>query len=168
MKKILAMILITIINIPLLAQEDVKPQRDLTDKSDEGWYFSNHFLGRWNHFGALYQGQLFYKKALFREMNNFFFADSYVLAGIEQELSSFSRTSAYVEFQPLIALKMLFKFTYEAGLADAGRPVLVDGSTKEFNHALPPFTGLNPMNKKTQYVGGNTIYVQFAPTLTMG
>ncbi|MEI0797700.1 hypothetical protein R4Q14_05155 [Brachyspira intermedia] len=47
-------------------------------------------------------------------MNNFFFADSYVLAGIEQELSSFSRTSAYVEFQPLIALKMLFKFTYEA------------------------------------------------------
>ena len=53
MKKILAMILITIINIPLLAQEDVKPQRDLTDKSDEGWYFSNHFLGRWNHFGAL-------------------------------------------------------------------------------------------------------------------
>ncbi|MEI0540428.1 hypothetical protein [Brachyspira pulli] len=55
-------------------------------------------MGRWNHFGALYQGQLFYKKALFREMNNFFFADSYVLAGIEQEFSSFSRTSAYAEF----------------------------------------------------------------------
>ena len=168
MKKILVMMLIIMINIPLLAQENEKPKRDLTDKSDEGWYFSNHFMGRWNHFGALYQGQLFYKKALFREMNNFFFADSYVLAGIEQELSSFSRTSAYVEFQPLIALKMLFKFTYEAGLADPGKPVLVDSDTKEFNHALPPFTGLNPKTRKPQYVGGNTIYVQFAPTLTMG
>lgn len=168
MKKILAIILITFISIPLLAQDDVKPQRDFTDKSDEGWYFSNHFLGRWNHFGALYQGQLFYKKALFREMNNFFFADSYVLAGIEQEFSSFSRTSAYVEFQPLIALKMLFKFTYEAGLAQSGRPALVDSDTKEFNHALPPFTGLNPMTIKPQYVGGNTIYVQMAPTLTIG
>lgn len=168
MKKILAIILITFISIPLLAQDDVKPQRDFTDKSDEGWYFSNHFLGRWNHFGALYQGQLFYKKALFRDMNNFFFADSYVLAGIEQEFSSFSRTSAYVEFQPLIALKMLFKFTYEAGLAQSGRPALVDSDTKEFNHALPPFTGLNPMTRKPQYVGGNTIYVQMAPTLTIG
>ena len=98
MKKILVMMLIIMINIPLLAQENEKPKRDLTDKSDEGWYFSNHFMGRWNHFGALYQGQLFYKKALFREMNNFFFADSYVLAGIEQEFSSFSRTSAYAEF----------------------------------------------------------------------
>lgn len=164
MKKILAIIFIFIVNIPLLAQEDESSQK----YSDEWWYFSNHFLGRWNHFGALYQGQLFYKKALFREMNNFFFNDSYILAGIEQELSSFSRTSAYVEFQPLIALKVLFKFTYEAGLTDSGKPVLVDRNTMEFNHALPPFTGLNPMTRKPQYVGGNTIYFQMAPTVTIG
>ncbi|EKV56081.1 hypothetical protein [Brachyspira hampsonii] len=164
MKKIFIILYAIIMSIPLSAQENADSKR----YSDEGWYFSNHFLGRWNHFGALYQGQLFYKKALFREMNNFFFNDSYILAGIEQELSSFSRTSAYVEFQPLIALKVLFKFTYEAGLADAGKPVLVDGSTKEFNHALPPFTGLNPMTKKPQYVGGNTIYFQMAPTITIG
>lgn len=168
MKKVLIIMLSLIISLPLIAQDNAKPQRDLTDTSDEGWYFSNHFLGRWNNFGALYQGQVFYKKALFRERNNFFFADSYLIAGIEQEFSSFSRTSAYVEFQPLIALKFLFKFTYEAGLAEPGRPTLVDSNTKEFNHALPPFTGLNPMTKKPQYVGGNTIYFQMAPTLTMG
>lgn len=46
MKKILVMLLIIMINIPLLAQENEKPKRDLTDKSDEGWYFSNHFMGR--------------------------------------------------------------------------------------------------------------------------
>ena len=103
MKKLLIIMLSLIISLPLIAQDNAKPQRDLTDTSDEGWYFSNHFLGRWNHFGALYQGQVFYKKALFRERNNFFFADSYLIAGIEQEFSSFSRTSAYVEFQPLIA-----------------------------------------------------------------
>lgn len=39
MKKILAMLLTIIISIPLLAQENEKPQRDLTDKSDEGGIF---------------------------------------------------------------------------------------------------------------------------------
>lgn len=102
------------------ADSSEKPARDYTDKSDEGWYFSNHFLGRWNHFGAVYQGQLFYRKALFRELNSFFFADSYVEAGIEQEFGSFSRTSAYIRFQPLAALNFPAKLTYEAGLVDPG------------------------------------------------
>lgn len=56
MKKLLIIMLSLIISLPLIAQDNTKPQRDLTDTSDEGWYFSNHFLGRWNHFGALYQG----------------------------------------------------------------------------------------------------------------
>lgn len=150
------------------ADSSEKPARDYTDKSDEGWYFSNHFLGRWNHFGAVYQGQLFYRKALFRELNSFFFADSYVEAGIEQEFSSFSRTSAYIRFQPLAALNFLAKLTYEAGLADPGRPTLLDPETKTFDHALPPFTGLNPMNRKPEYVGGNTLILQMVPALTMG
>lgn len=149
-------------------ERKAKPVRDYTDKSDEGWYFSNHFLGRWNHFGAVYQGQLYYRKALFRELDSFFFADSYIEAGIEQEFSSFSRTSAYVRFQPLAALNFLAKLTYEAGLADPGRPTLLDPETKTFDHALPPFTGLNPMNRKPEYVGGHTLIFQMVPALTMG
>lgn len=155
-------------SVPEEEKQKTKPARDYTDRSDEGWYFSNHFMGRWNHFGAVYQGQLYYRKALFRDLNSFFFADSYIEAGIEQEFSSFSRTSAYIRFQPLAALNFLAKLTYEAGLADSGRPTLLDPDTKTFDHALPPFTGLNPMNRKPEYVGGHTLIFQMVPALTMG
>lgn len=39
MKKVLIIMLSLIISLPLIAQDNAKPQRDLTDTSDEGWYF---------------------------------------------------------------------------------------------------------------------------------
>ena len=170
MKKIFIIIMIVAISSTnIFAQETEKqtPKKDYTSKDDEGFYFANHLLGRWNHFGVLYQGQLFYKKALFREKNNFFFAQSHLTVGLEQEFSTFSRTSAYVVFQPLIALNFLFKVTYETAFAESAKPVLADDS-RVFNYALPPFTGLNPMTKKPQYVGKDSVQVQFAPMLTIG
>ncbi len=170
MKKIFSIIMIMVFtSINIFAQEtnNQKPQKDYTSTEDEGFYFSNHILARWNHFGALYQGQLFYKKALFREKNNFFFAQSHITFGLEQEFSTFSRTSGYLIFQPLIALSFLFKATYETAFAESAKPVLTD-DTRRFDFALPPFTGLNPQNKKPMYVGNDSVQLQVAPTLTIG
>ena len=167
MKKIFSIIMIMVFtSINIFAQEtnNQKPQKDYTSTEDEGFYFSNHILARWNHFGALYQGQLFYKKALFREKNNFFFAQSHITFGLEQEFSTFSRTSGYLIFQPLIALSFLFKATYETAFAESAKPVLTD-DTRRFDFALPPFTGLNPQNKKPMYVGNDSVQLQVAPTI---
>lgn len=166
-KKILILVSLSFSITTFLYSED-NTVKDYTSKSDEGLYFANAFLGKYNYFGALYQTKLYYKKALFRDKNSFFFSTSHLTYGIQAEVANFLKASVFVEFEPLIALKFLFRATYERALAENAKPVLIDKANGEYNQALPPFTGLNPKTIKPIYEGGNTFSFDISPTLTIG
>lgn len=96
MKKIL--ILVIFPNICVFSQEK-KPNpvfRSFNSEDDRGWYFINAALGRWNPFDAYYQARVQYVEPLFREQNTFWFADSKLIVGLEQDIGSFSGISAYL------------------------------------------------------------------------
>lgn len=145
------------------------PSRKFNSTEDGGWYFINAGLVRYNpSFGAYYQGRLVHRLPLFREQNSFWFADSALVTGIEQDVGMFSRTSAYLFFQPVIAMSVELKVGYETAIAPELRPVKVDGPMDRFNFALPPFTGLNPKDRKPEYIGRDAFVVEFTPTATFG
>ncbi|MGL5722271.1 MAG: hypothetical protein ACRCY4_07725 [Brevinema sp.] len=165
MKKIL---LLALLCTPLFAQE--APKETITDRApgsrfDQGLYWDQSALFRWNYFGAGYQTRLYYRKALYRDRISFFFAGSVLDAGLEQSFSSVSRTSAFVYYQPIAALSFLVKVGYAHSFV---KPALLNGSNDDFSHALPPFTGLNPLNRVPVNGEANSIQIEFSPTLTIG
>ncbi|MGL4524784.1 MAG: hypothetical protein ACRCVN_04610 [Spirochaetia bacterium] len=174
MKRLFLFILLFALFVPMdvFSQEDAPKKtstRAFNSEEDRGWYFLNAGYGRWNPFGAYYQGRLYYKEPLFREQNTFWFADSAIITGIEQDLGPFSRTSAYLFFQPVIATSFELRVGYEKELISGLRPVVIDDPHGRYNQALPPFTGLNPKDLQPTYLDTNgALIVEFTPRMTMG
>ncbi|MGL5253626.1 MAG: hypothetical protein ACRC9L_01160 [Brevinema sp.] len=154
---------------PLLAQES-QVKETITDRApgssfDQGIYWDNSALFRWNYFGAGYLTKIYYRKALHRDRLSFMFAGSVLDFGIEQSLSSLSRTSAFVYYQPLAALSFLVKVGYAHAIVPSA---LLNSSTDDYSHGLPPFSGLNPLNRTPVNSTSKSIQIEFAPTLTIG
>lgn len=151
----------------LFAQENESiTHRSMDSTIDEGFYWDNGFKGRWNPFGAYYLTKIYYRKALSRENNNFWFANSALEVGIEQYVSSFVKTSAFVFWQPIIAINFMFKVGYSRSFVDDF--VIEGGHSADYNIAFPPFTGLNPMTKEPKALQANTLEIEFIPTVTFG
>ncbi len=160
-------------NIAVFAeeQEQNKPNpvfRTFDSQDDRGWYFLNSVQGRWNPFGVYYQARVQYLEPLFREQNTFWFADSKIIAGLEQDIGPFSRTSAYLFFQPVIAFALEARVGYETAISNSLCPVKLDGPNDSYHHAYPPFTGLNPQNRKPEYIGRDALYIEVSPIMTFG
>lgn len=146
------------------------PQETLTERPanstiDQGWYWQNSFLGRWNPFGILYQTKIYYRKALHREQNSFWFANSAFMAGMEQDISSSSRTSLYLYWQPVIAVNFTARVSYEYDFLGGAQ---MNGPHDDYNIAFPTFTGLNPMTLKPVFQRFHNLIVEISPEFTFG
>ncbi|MGL4987426.1 MAG: hypothetical protein ACRC5H_09870, partial [Treponemataceae bacterium] len=140
--------------------------RPFNSTADEGFYWDNAFRGRWSPFGAAYRTKIYYRDALMRDKNSFWFANSAWEAGIEQEISSGSRTSAFIFWQPIIAVNFLAKVGY---FHDFVGYALLNDPNDDYSHALPPFTGLNPLTRKpVRSTGRGMLEFEFSPTFTFG
>lgn len=160
-----SMLLIVLSSNVLLSQGESITGRAQNSTIDEGFYWDNGFKGRWNPFGGYYLTRLYYRKALSRENNNFWHAGSAIEVGVEQSLSSLSKTSAFIFWQPIIA----FNVTAKVGYAhDFIRTTLLNGPNDDYTHTLPPFTGQNPMNREPKRTDVNTLEVELIPSVTFG
>lgn len=168
-KKILLLIIITIIPVAVFSQETTTEgtitSRPANSTVDQGFYWDNAFRGRWNAFGACYRTRLYYRGALLRGRNSFWFANSTYEIGMEQAIASFSRTSFFIFWQPIIAVNFLVKVGYSK---DFVKPALLTGANDDYSHALPPFTGLNPMNREPIRADPDVLEIEFSPTFTFG
>ncbi|MGL4393639.1 MAG: hypothetical protein ACRCS8_00205 [Brevinema sp.] len=133
--------------------------------ADQGWYWQNGFMARWNPFGALYQTKLYYRHALHRDKGTFWFKDSAIMAGIEQEFSSFTSTSMFLFWQPVIAMNFTAKVTFEHDFVGYAK---MDGPNDNYNIMFPPFTGLNPMTEKPEKQKFSNFIFEFSPEFTFG
>lgn len=150
--------------------EDLVPVDSITDRAknstaDEGFYWDNGFKGRWAPFGALYNTRIYYRKALNREANNFWYADSALEFGIEQEVSVFSKTSFFVLYQPMVAFSIQAKIGYSK---DFLQSALLTGPDDDYSHAFPSISGLNPGGRDPDRVDLNTLELELIPTWTVG
>ncbi|MDK2818027.1 MAG: hypothetical protein KFW21_01085 [Spirochaetota bacterium] len=170
MKKILFLMLSVISFVSINFAQTTTTEGTITSRPnnstiDQGFYWDNSFRGRWNAFGACYRTKLYYRGALLRGQNSFWFANSSFEVGLEQAIASYSRTSLFLFWQPVIAVNFLVKIGYSK---DFTKPALLTGSGDNYNHALPPFTGLNPLNRKPVYLDTDTLEIEFSPTFTFG
>ncbi|MGL4387803.1 MAG: hypothetical protein ACRCTJ_00195, partial [Brevinema sp.] len=159
--------LFTIFGISYTQEKIVEnTQYNIKEKSsDQGWYWQNGFLGRWNPFGALFLTKLYYRHALHREKGTFWFDNSAIEVGIEQELSAMSRTSLFLFWQPLIALNMTAKLTFEHDFIGYAK---MNGPNDDYNIMFPPFTGLNPFTKRPEIQKFSNFIFEFSPQFTFG
>jgi len=163
--KILLLFIIFLSPNFLFSQEDTLTERAMNSTIDQGWYWDNSFRGRWNPFGACYRTKIYYRNALYRDQNTFWFADSVLDLGMEQSIASSARTSLFMFWQPIIAVNFLFKVGYSK---DFVKGAALKDAYDDYSHALPPFTGQNPGGRKPVRLDADTLEIEFAPTFTFG
>lgn len=118
--------------------------RPMNSIADQGWYWDNGGMLRHPYIGGLYRMKLYYRFALHRNKNSFWFKDSALELGLEQYFSVSTHTYAYLFWQPIIAFNITVKAGYSTDFLGF---TALNGSTDNYNFALPPVTGLNPMNR---------------------
>ncbi|MGL4562375.1 MAG: hypothetical protein ACRCVW_00780 [Brevinema sp.] len=133
--------------------------------ADQGWYWQNAYMGKWNPFGSLYQTRLYYRHALHRDQGTFWFKDSALMVGLEQEFSIFSRTSLFLYWQPVIAVNFTARVIFEYDFAGS---IQMNGPNDDYTSAFPPFTGLNPLTRTPIRNKFSNFIFEFAPEFTFG
>ncbi|MGL4560977.1 MAG: DUF2147 domain-containing protein [Brevinema sp.] len=122
-------------------------------------------MGKWNPFGSLYQTRLYYRHALHRDQGTFWFKDSALMVGLEQEFSIFSRTSLFLYWQPVIAVNFIARVIFEYDFAGS---VQMNGPNDDYTTAFLPFTGLNPLTRTPIRNKFSNFIFEFAPEFTFG